>query len=1236
MSNSRKPFKYIALGLLGFLLCPAIFAQGDGGLSEKRDGINRLTTQLKVASFRGDMVRMKEHYEGILAALPKKNDDPSIGSLCNFNCHLQLASYHLFRASNYPYLLSKSSQDNPEVTAAASPDAVKKEADAGIKLIDRGLSYLYRQQTVVKDDGERAFREFTRQAALLNTMKVRLYMVAGDAWYQSVSQAQVQYMDKLIDKAAGGKTDGKPSELGYANAYYEQASWSLVELQGDVPAAGPEFDPIRQDLLVLNRELATRLESVRKGFLFLNIDPEAMTSITVAELQTYLKNLYDKVQDAEVKLDAMVSEYSDKILKQDIAAIDQSRLVNSKSMDLSLHKIAGLEAQAEKMQAEYARQIGVLTGALDTSETRRQLREIELNLQKKLLEYEAESKLISLRSDQDLLAMSKEANEERRQELRWLIDHSIAVMNLDLQVKSFELQLSEYQRQRSNNNKEMEQIQFRIAQRQSSIAAERAGISGAQTEIQRLNQQKGEVFAARLSVFETQVQGMMSQINALNTIKDKKTEVCTWRQSVATKLGEDYDKIMKCMKGGDCEGEISRVESIKALKESEVEAIKAQRDNILKVIDSMSKQVSLINEARVAYNTAKVVTEAMLIPMEAAVTIAKAVPRVTVAVGLTGYVATEYDPAAALEATYTAARRVQEAGMDIIKFNIDLDKELLAIATQVQEQLNRYNELTHEEGIKKAAAQVSLSQLMGEYLDAKIRKNQNDFDAETTAKECEREFAELAKESLVLSSEIDRINQEKNWETKQNNLLDAEIQKQKDLIAQGQANIDRLAAEQEELKVLKSQLVSDNAAIDNLERQVNKSIDRVTSTQSEVEGMAQDSKKLTGVITDLQDQMRLKALSIRDEELKGLEAALKEDKAAASEKMKSLSETLQTQLKMNALKEQMANAQEEYAKIIADERNNVIKQAQKDIEVEIDNQNEQKRLVFASEESLATITAGLPNFIDTKRRSLESANFAINLMRNRVQAIQAASVQPQSIDAPQSYYLRSGADFVNAMTDLCNGEISGCVGGRGLFFDERQVNVVGSVITVPRNSTLFRTLQEKGRANFKIVPRQLTREQQDENGYFELGIPDMNDADGFNASLLDIKIASNCKVGSTPQIGVRHQGVGTWFKKYQEFDGLFLPEVTSKGERFFVTDLESFDQPIYGGKIGFENAIKYSNLGTVRVRDFDEKLKDSSIRPNYLGWPLFGRYELVEQSGPCLEAASELVIGLTYTKSIVQ
>ncbi len=1205
--------------------------------------VNTLATKLKIATFRGSLTEMSENYTSLTTILSSTENASALSALCNYFCHYQLANYHLFRATDYPYLLSKPATESEAAIEALSPDEVRRQAADGISIIDRGIRNLYRQQSIEADDSGRAFREFTRQAALLNSLKVKLYMVAGDAWYQSISDARVRSLDQLVTKEIGANAAAAASpasETKYASAAYEQASWTLIEMQTDIPASGPEFASIRSDIAVLTQDIETRLKSLRKGHLFINIDPEAFTNISVNELQAYLKSLYDKVKDTESQLDKVVKEYSEKISSQSVAAIEQKRIIQGQSMDLSLHKIAALEAQANLIQNNFTKESQKIETAIDTGETRRNIRQVEFELQKKLTEYDNAISLIKSTSEQDLLAMSKASQEDRRQELRWLIDYTLATLNLELQVKSFEIQSLEYDRQIANNKAERGSLEERIKQRELARDAEKERQSQAELEIQKLRTKKDSIFSMRRQIFAAELSGINNRRQYFDLLKQNQDSICTLRATVADKQSALHQKAIDCIKGGSCDDQLSREQSIKAMETVTAQSLNQQISDLKTLKTSIETRRDEVQDLMNKLKSNTSINRGLIVTAEGVYAALTLLPKTTLAFGLASFTATEWDLSQKGRAVLDAVKAAADYDLEMDQIKVDMAKTFGEFATKLDEVSAEITRITDENKKNTVSTQLALSELMGQKLEAQLRKDEVTDNAEIVKQECLNEISQIDREKENLKAEEDRIQYTLDWETGDNNLIDSDIAQQQAQIVVTLKNMQIIDSEIVDLRASQASLVRDSSSIDELKKIVKASENRISNTRSEVDAMAEKSEDVTGIINELNQEMRRKALAIQIGQEDGLKQVLSLDTKAASAQLSSLNVELQSKLELGSLKDRFANTQADLFTSIQKERENVVEKSRENLEIESNNQRKQLQMFLASEQGLADIVSGVPNFIENKRRSLDSANYAINLLRGRVRAIRASSVNPRDSAnsenaAPKSYYLKSGADFENAMTDLCGDEIASCVNGQGLFFAEDEVIVAGALLTIPVNSDLVRTLQEKGRASFRITPKALSDVAMKQNGYFEISLPaKITEAfpKGFNASLLGIRLASRCSAKVTPKMGIRHMGTGSWFE--EQAGGNFVPKIFAAEPRFTVTDIDPYDNA--SEQRNFELGILYP-LGvggkTPRIRDFDSVVSGANFAPKFLGLPLFGRYELVAQPTTCLEESQSLQIGLIFSLS---
>ena len=313
MMNSLK----VLLLTTVVLLSSSLFGQdnkvcGFDSEDDARGEVKQISLRLKIANFRADvgyMTAMKDELKAVLnqcqaaegatnengallSATEKKHERlRQIGMVCDWSCFANLGTYYLFMASDYKFL----SMAGEAAAAGATQHAevAAAYADEGREFLDLGVQVITRQQ-----GPDSSIRDYLTQNAVLNNLRIQLQMAKGDVWYQSMSNLAVtrvaQGAAQSINPAtpslgeACSPTNKQACALGYAMAYYEDALWTSIEAETDIPA-GSEYDSLRINLQEIILNLNRRRDSIRAGHLFLNIDPEAYTYLTFDEMSNLSK-----------------------------------------------------------------------------------------------------------------------------------------------------------------------------------------------------------------------------------------------------------------------------------------------------------------------------------------------------------------------------------------------------------------------------------------------------------------------------------------------------------------------------------------------------------------------------------------------------------------------------------------------------------------------------------------------------------------------------------------------------------------------------------------------------------------------------------------------------------------------------------------------------------------------------------------------------------------------------------
>ncbi|MBZ0090542.1 MAG: hypothetical protein K8H90_09210, partial [Thermoanaerobaculia bacterium] len=386
----------------------------------------------------------------------------------------------------------------------------------GLKVVERGLRILARQQGGGGGAAEEAasYRTFVRQLVALSALKIQLLMATGDTWYQTVSEARIKQLDFLITEAlsavGGAGLEGQPN-LAKAYTNYEAALWTLIETQMDIPGEST-YDDLRADLLLLEHDLQARVDSVKKGYLFLGIDPLQFTTIPFEELHQRLAETERTLDSVEGRVESIVERWHANKLGEATRELDQERTIRSQQVNLLAHQIGKLEGEAQLFANTVQQEINAVDAERDTFGFRQQIRNLEIQLATKMAEFENQRRQLQDRRELDLIVLSKEAAIERRNELRWLLSFEMTQMNLDLQISSLQSQLTEYQRQLDRNANQREQL---IRQRQilqTQIANAQTGIQQALANIRQIEIRGREIYGKRRAVLREEICSIESQL----------------------------------------------------------------------------------------------------------------------------------------------------------------------------------------------------------------------------------------------------------------------------------------------------------------------------------------------------------------------------------------------------------------------------------------------------------------------------------------------------------------------------------------------------------------------------------------------------------------------------------------------------------------------------------------------------------------------------------------------------
>ena len=364
MLKATKPFFYTwlllaAVGTPSFVETVWAETCQDLPLVEAIPKGKQLAAGLEIAYFNADLREMEQAAKALLTFIDpcmSQGDSPSditdehettgkdqrLSLVCDFNCFVQLGRYYLFQASDLPYLSNTSKKGT-----SFKPADAAKAVEQGLSLLHQGIHLLIQQQQ--SKSPEDSIRSFVRQLTHLNILRCKLHTIGGDTWYRTATEGQVKHLHVLLsDTLSSTRNAGIESDTNFSNAfrYYEQALWTLIEAKTDIPDDGTYGD-LEADLYQLHHDLQKRVRSLKKGFLYLGIDPNVSPLIPFKELNAKLKKTHHKLEEIEAKIQNIIQTWINRKQQQAAENVDEQRMVRQQEANLAAHKIAKMEAEAQ-------------------------------------------------------------------------------------------------------------------------------------------------------------------------------------------------------------------------------------------------------------------------------------------------------------------------------------------------------------------------------------------------------------------------------------------------------------------------------------------------------------------------------------------------------------------------------------------------------------------------------------------------------------------------------------------------------------------------------------------------------------------------------------------------------------------------------------------------------------------------------------------------------------------------
>ncbi|WP_245441994.1 hypothetical protein [Mesorhizobium hawassense] len=1225
-----------------------------------------LTTTLKIANFRADVKYMGDVALELEQFLSTCGDEVTgrLAVVCDFDCHLQLGRYRLFLAADMPFLSSAGGvtrNDSP-----LSPQSAQDIGRQGIDVVDRGLRILARQQA--GDGGTQAgadasYRTFVRQLVQLSSLKIQLLMNTGDIWYQTVSEARVKALDFMVTSALGsaGGTTSPAAQPNLSKAFtnYEEAMWVLVETKMDVPGDST-YDDLRADLLLQESDLTARMDSVKKGLLFLNIDPMQFTTIPFEDLQQALTESENRLNDVERNVETIVERWYANKEGEATRALDEQRTIRSQEVNLIAHKIGKLEHEAQTFATSVQQEINSVDAQKDTFTYRQQIRTLEIDLATKMAEFENQRQQINDRQELDLIVLSKEAEVERRNELRWLLSWEMTKMNLDLQISSLESQITEYDRQTARNANQLEQSVRQRQILQTQIENAQSGIAKANDAIAELHLQQTDIYARKRKVDRESICGIENQLAFIGSPTTEPftpalageqpcptvVQAFTRTEYVNQMCGPDGHSglraqllssqiqakafLMKCVVGtadfSDLQpliadqqmitaniplpqelanvscGNFTQTETdfAKKIYESEKDYYAKKKSDLEEARSQVDGQLTEVIAWFAAFNGTTQAAQITLTAIQAAYAVAAAVPEIDVcACGLASGAGTKTDVSKPVKAALDAAQSILSTIIATGRVTQENINQINGLQQRITQLRQANEELDLDRALKARALIDTHFQLAGRLAEGSEEIKELTLQSSMANVDCQSQTLGIDQEIARLNADHKRLIAGLDLQAGENDLLSFQLTDQQRTIDRLNNEIGILNLELDKLALADQQLNDDNARIAQLVSATQGRIDRVKAAQTTVTGLADQSNASTNLINELRDRQKQQMLALNNDELAFIEKRITESKGNTEELVAGLNQAKDLGLKSRDLQDSILKFQGNIQAEVKDQQDQMTA-----LVSQIDNPADRKNLFIATQDTMSDLMKGVPEYLVTKRRILENSNRLLHLMRRRFAVVQAFT---GGVDTIPETYVRNATQLQELIDDIVNKR----------FFDERQINIDVAQIVVPANSGFARKLALDEKVDFEVSPFASTEALMKANGYFALWSP-TKFRDRKNLTLIDAFIGTDyqCTGAQWNRFALEHLGSGFVLKPLAEGSSEVSADISVGPERLafqtFFNQADSRDE--------INRIIRYWVQDRYQARKFPRlpgPSNDSALILPYLGAPLIGSYRLSLQPSDC-------------------
>ncbi len=1242
---------------------------------QTRQNTAAMTKDLRIALANGDVPGMKELVENSYLGVFDSCSDAQLIKVCDFDCLTNLSEYFLFMSSDLAYYYTKAST---KVIQETSSDALNAYVNDGLKLAQAGKRILEEKGVSGAPGDPSPYRNYVAHATRFDLTRAQIHMASGDNWYQSMSELRIKRLNKLVGEATDDATPGqKAGSSEMATTHYQAALWIITEALMGVPDT-TDFNTIRKDLLDLEREIDRRTKSLEKGFLYVDIDPEANSLRNVSTLKSRLSEVVREIGDLEDKVEALLINWLNAKKNAEDSNIANSARKNELSISLSGYKIAQMESDAKDLSLNIDERKTALAADIELYKNKSNLAQTEYDivtkritndfeLNKRVKELQNRIALLDGKKEIDILDFKQAQVQRDIENLKWLMNWDIARTNIAVQLKASDIQDLQYAREKRRNSDE-------IAGLSSSIRANQKRIENLVKTKEQLEEDKLATIKRRDSIDASNKEAARTEIceteyrlarfgstpgkpleecqtsfgNAeTESSSNYESQVCVLKQTQALTSIQNRQQLMVCVlglnnmplaiansseySGVTCSNEfksqyseliktINAETAISTQELANLEARSKQAEDYLKLVeDNFSKLTgNVVNQNAIA--ASKVI---------AGMVVQNQPDMQTCACGVASGAITGYRPG--------------QIYFNIAMLAADIADRQISFETFKIENAERIAKI--KDDLKDAKEQVKLENMKLQYQALSSQKVVSDFLGESFVKGSElKEFLQ-DKQMVDLNCNQGKFNSDTEigvLKLKHQSQLAAYSSKNSAIdnfaheiaritLEEGKVanEIEIIGIEQARLEAQSASIVEDNASLDRIMGISADSKNLVTEMQIRLTEQENDLKNKEQVLESLTKNKTDTFLALGDKETKQLLESINADQTQAQSlndrlvgfQALSISEDagLTKLLKQDtALANKLINVQKDLSVKVNAERDVIFDKLS--IQVKDAEENKSQRIFIATQDQIAKMVRSVPYFIQTKRRLIEEANKVVVKLRNKADSLLSLTGKGTvSAENRSNIFVKTSEHLKRSIKDVEN---------QFEDYDGSEIQNQIRVQTYPIKFTgaVLANLAKDGRAKFQISPALLDKGLA-ASGFVlgsEIFENDPNFATG-NQVIIDMFFDityENKSCIPRGQVDILHGGDGYVFRPFSKQNLDMVPvSVVSKSQWAIAN--------AYSSNISNTKFLEQKGIWEGVVTDivgFDKKLEkteDSLVFP-FLGRPLISSYEIVIPKTRYKESSGEM------------